>query len=470
MSVRVRPILALNERVNMSSLNKKRADTGVQTHEGGQAERLSPEQQLRRTVMACLLWEKQFYEDGQSIADRIKELVPKIGHEKCVAITSEARNKMHLRHVPLLLAREMARQGWNVQHTLLDIIQRPDELCEFLAIYWADGRCPVAASVKRGLADAFKKFNAYSLAKYNRDRDIKLRDVMFICHPKPNDEEQAATWKKLAENELESPDTWEVNLSGGADKRKTFERLIKDGKLGGLAMLRNIRNMEQAGVAESVIRYGISSANMSRVLPFRFITAAKHGPHYEDALEESMMKSLSQQKKLSGKTVFIVDVSGSMYNAPLSVKSELTRADVACSMAMIVRGLTETSRIYATAGSDRSEIHATKEVPPRHGFALRDAIYAMCRPLGGGGIFLKQVMDYVWEQEKKADRIIVITDEQDCDHDPKRSALHCRMWGKQHYLINVASAANGIGYGAWTHIDGWSESVVDYIMEAEKAS
>ena len=35
------------------------------------------------------------------------------------------------------------------------------------------------------------------------------------------------------------------------------------------------------------------------------------------------------------------------------------------------------------------------------------------------------------------------------------------------YVINVASAKNGVGYGPWTHIDGWSEAVVDYVRHLE---
>ena len=33
--------------------------------------------QLRRSVLACLLWEDQFYEDGVEIAGRIQSLVPR---------------------------------------------------------------------------------------------------------------------------------------------------------------------------------------------------------------------------------------------------------------------------------------------------------------------------------------------------------------------------------------------------------
>src|SRR5579862_7874669 len=187
----------------------------VQTHEGGAARRINPEQQLRRSVMATMLWEDQFYEDGQEIAARIAEGVAKVKPEKIAEIAVEARTKGKLRHVPLLLCRELARVGKLQAETLASVIQRADELAEFLAIYWKDGKAPLSHQVKLGLAKAFTKFDAYSLAKYNRDGAIKLRDVLFLCHAKPKDEEQAALWKQLVDGKLESPDTWEVELSKG---------------------------------------------------------------------------------------------------------------------------------------------------------------------------------------------------------------------------------------------------------------
>jgi hypothetical protein len=82
-----------------------------------------------------------------------------------------------------------------------------------------------------------------------------------------------------------------------------------------------------------------------------------------------------------------------------------------------------------------------------------------------GGIFLKQVMAYVQEREPDADRIVVITDEQDTGRENPRSVVPYAPG----YMINVASARNGIGYGNWTHIDGFSESAIRYMIEAEKA-
>lgn len=441
------------------------------THEGAVAVRLDPERTLRRSIMACLLWEGEFYEDGESIADRIMGLIPKVKPERVAAMAVECREKMKLRHMPLLLCRELARQGTLKAETLGTIIQRADELAEFVALYWKDGRCPLSAQVKKGLARAFKKFDAYNLAKYNRDGLVSLRDVMFMVHPKPNDEEQAATWKKLAEGTLEPPDTWEVALSktDGVDKKAKWERLLKEKKLGGFALIRNLCNMIKAKVPEKLITEALGAMKADRILPFRFYAAAKMAPRFELALDDVMLRCLGQMPKLAGKTVLVVDVSGSMYGQTISGRSKMDRAQVACVLAAFAREVCETARIYATAGNDGAEVHDTQEVPARRGMALADAIHGMCRPLGGGGIFLTQVMDYIEKHESNVDRVIVITDEQDCDHNPKRSPSKAKRIGRNNYLINVGSYENGIGYEPWHHIDGWSESVIDYIRVFEES-
>ena len=141
----------------MARLNLLNLDYRPLTHEGAPARNLAPELQLRRSVLACLLWESQFYEDGVEIAGRIAELVPKVEAEKVAALAVEAREHMKLRHAPLLLVREMARHATHrrlVAETLDRVIQRADELAEFVAIYWKDGRVPLSAQVKKGLAAA----------------------------------------------------------------------------------------------------------------------------------------------------------------------------------------------------------------------------------------------------------------------------------------------------------------------------
>lgn len=443
----------------------------LRTHGGGKASFLSHKEQLERSVMAHLLWEDEFYEDGATITARIKNLIPLVDPKDVAQIAIRARNGMKLRHVPLLIAREMARSlthKGHVRNVLNNVIQRADELAEFLAIYWKDGKVPLAAQVKKGLADAFTHFNEYELAKYNRDNDIKLRDVLFLVHAKPVNSEQAAVFRRLAEGNIITPDTWEVSLSKGKDKKATWERLIREHKLGALALIRNLRNMTNAKVNKQLIAQALATVNVSRVLPFRFITAEKYAPDFSAELEDCLFRCFDGVERLPGVTVLVVDVSGSMYGSLLSGKGESNRSQVASALAILAREMCEYSAIYATAGSDALRRHATEKMPNRRGFSLGEYVDQQCRELGGGGIFLKQVMDYIARDMKgtPVDRVIVITDEQDCDtiaNSPDKALL----LGRNNYIINVGSSERGIAYSNWTHISGWSEAVLNYIAAFE---
>ena len=180
----------------MAKINTKNANF-PKTHEGSKASTIKPEEQLRRSVMSCLLWEGEFYESGKTIAERIKATIPYVKPEETLKIAIESREKMNIRHVGLLILREMAKLETHkhlVAEGLEKIIQRPDELGEFLAIYWKDGKVPISKQVKKGLGNAFKKFGEYQLAKYNRKVAIKLKDVLFLTHPKPKDKKQEDLW------------------------------------------------------------------------------------------------------------------------------------------------------------------------------------------------------------------------------------------------------------------------------------
>ena len=437
----------------MARLNMLNLNFGPRTHEGAPARHISAELQLRRSVMAYLLWENQFYEDGVEIARRVAELVPKIDAEKVAALAVEGREQMKLRHAPLLVVREMARHKTHrhlVADTLVRVIQRADEIAEFVAIYWKDGRVPLSGQMKKGLAAAFPKFDEYQLAKYDRGGPIKLRDVLFLCHAKPRDAAQAGVWKKLIWGRLATPDTWEVALSSGADKREAWQRLLSENKLGALALLRNLRNMKEAGVNEDLVLVALRSMKTQRVLPFRFLAAARYAPQWEETLEQAMLACVAGQEKLPGRTIVLVDVSGSM-TAPLSRRSEMQRTDAAYGLAVLLREIGEKVSVFSFSDN-------LVEVPARRGFALRDAIDVS---QVHNGTYLGKAVEEL-NQKERYDRLIVITDEQ--AHD---TVLGPRGKG---YVINVASAKNGIGYGKWTHIDGWSESVVEYIRMLEAMS
>ena len=442
----------------MATINKTVRQPPVVTHEGGRAVRTNPVQQLRRSVLACMLWESTFYESGEEIADRIASLVAAIATskekaQKVLDLALEARTKFKLRHAPLLLVREVARVwkwGSGLDAGIAAVIQRADELAELVSIYWKGKKQPLTNQIKRGLALAFGKFSAYDLAKYDRAKAVRLRDVLFLTHPKPKDTEQEGIWKGLVDGTLPTPDTWETRLSSGADKKEAWTALLAEKKLGALALLRNLRNIEQAGIPVGMVREALGAMRVERVLPYRFVAAERAAPTYSRDLETAMFKCVEKHEKLPGTTVLLVDVSGSMDGA-LSAKSDMTRIDAAGALAILLNEIGD-ARVFTFSNS-------IVQVPNRRGFGLRDAINAS-QPHSGtnlGGAVTEL------NRHVQADRLIVITDEQAHDTVPKPSFAKA-------YVVNVAPYKNGVGYGAWTHIDGFSEAIVDYILESERAS
>lgn len=432
----------------MSSINQKIKPTTL-NHEGVKVPTISAEKQLHRAVLACMLFEKQFYLNGQESAKIIQDLVTKVSPDKVAELAIKARNEYKLRHVPLFLCRELARNGKLNANTLNSVINRADELGEFLAMYWSDGKCPISNQVKKGLAQAFGKFNEYQLAKYDRNSAVvSLRDVLFLSHVKPCSTEQEALFKRVANKELKTPLTWETELSSGADKSETFTRLMQEKKLGALAFLRNLRNMVQAGVSEAAIRDYSRSVNVDKVLPFRYIAAARIVPQFEDMLEAMMFRSLAGAQKLGGKTLLLVDVSPSMFGTKVSAKSDLDRYDAAAALAMLCSEVCEELEVYSFSTE-------CVRVAPRKGFALVDAIKGS---QANNGTLMGKAVKVA--NSKGYDRLIVITDEESQDKVPNPI-------GNKAYILNVASYKNGVNSSAFTTITGFSESCIDYIRESE---
>lgn len=423
-------------------------------------------QELRRLVMTAMLFEKTYYDSGFSIANDIAKLCAHVNPLQIAHLAVEARTKFKLRHVPLFLIVQLTKfkgEGALVERVIPQIIQRADELSELVAMYWkygrrpdsiktTNGKFPLTAGMKRGLATAFQNFNGFQLAKYNRDAEVKLRDVLFLVHAKPVNEIQAQLWKSLIDGTLPIPETWETMLSAGKDKKATFEYLLREKKLGGIATLRNLRNMQEAGVAEHLITERLLEG-ADRAFPYQFITAARHAPRFEDALEQGLFRCIEGMEKLPGRTGLLVDVSGSM-DYPLSAKSEATRVDAAAGLAIILREKAEQIMIATFS-------HQLVEVPGRRGFALRDAI-KNSQP--HAGTLMAEALKLVKTGWEGIERVIVITDEQ-----PTGAKQIVDGFADNCYLINVAPKTSGVEAGnGWTRINGWSEAVLDYIRVLEE--
>lgn len=431
----------------MSTLNKRISQLTEQNHHGLKVRKLSPETELARMTLSWMLWEDSFYQTGESIATAVAKAVKQCDAQYVANLAYAARTQFKLRHAPLLLVRELARDHRLKAEYLDAVIQRADEMGEFLSIYWKDGKLPIPNQAKKGLASAFKRFNEYQLAKFDKNSAaVSVRDVMFLARPAPDNDEQAALFKKVANKQLATPVTWETELSAGKDKKATFEMLMAENKLGALAFLRNLRNMVQAGIPESTIRAYSHNLDVSKVLPFRYIAAARIVPQFEDMLEHLMFKSLADHPKLEGKTKIVVDVSGSMFGTKVSSKSDLDRFDAAAALAVLCREICEDVEIWSFS-------NRAVRVQPRRGFALVEAIRNSQQH---SGTYLGQALRDVGNDY---DRVIVFTDEQSSDRPAKPAGLG--------YIVNVANYKNGVNHDAWTTISGFSEAIVDYMQALE---
>ena len=450
-----------------SKLNTERLAGGS----GALAAKQSNVSLLRRAVLANLLWEDVAYMDGLKVAEEIKRLIPLCPVIDVYNIALEARLMQKLRHTPLFIAVEMCKYPEHklfVADLLPKIITRADMLTDFLALYWKDGKKPICNQAKKGLRAAFHNFNEYKLAKYDRNAAIKLRDVMFLCRPKPNNDYETKLFKKVADRTLTPPETWEVLLSAGEDRKETWTKLIFENKIGGLAMLRNINNMKKADVDRRVIVEGLTRLKSSMLLPLDFLKAERMNPEFSRDIEDAMLESYKNLPKLPGKTLFIVDVSGSM-SSLTSGGSQFNRMDQACAMAMLAINQCEDYELVCTAGNDYTHVGAHEHILyPQKGFGIFQQIHATNKNIGSGGIFTRQCLEWCENRFRgqKFDRIIVFSDSQDCDLPTKRVP---KPFGTYNYICDVSAHTKGVNYrGRWTaEISGWSEKFLTYIAALE---
>lgn len=445
----------------------------ARTHEGAAVPRTSAMIELRRTASACLLFEDTFYESGVDIAARIRDLVQHVPMRDVLQLAQDLRHVHGLRHAPLWMLnaaldhphRHDDPENIRLLSTVIANVcgSRADLPGELLAMYRKDNpQRPLAKALKRGLADAIKSLSSYAIQKYapRGKGAYRLRDVLFLTHPKPRDNVQAEWFKMLADDTLPQASTWETKLSAGADKRDTFQSMLHKNELGALAILRNLRNMHLAGVPTNVSLLGLRRAvekSKFGILPFQFVAAARAVPAYEPDIEAAMLAGVQKLKakglQLRGHTIILVDVSGSMCD-PLSGKSTLNRCDAAAAMAILLREVCDEVSVFDYNTSVR-------EVPARRGFALRDAI----RGPNGGTYTGKAAHAVLHEVTRRLgrspERIIVITDEQ------SRDTLPPLPTGTRGYVMNVAPYQNGIAWARWTTVSGFSENLVKFIVEVE---
>lgn len=227
-----------------------------------------------------------------------------------------------------------------------------------------------------------------------------------------------------------------------------------------MAILRNLRNIREANVSDThinKIKRALSSPEWAtgarRILPFRYIAAARANPQLEPWIDKALCASIAELPPLKGHTAVLVDVSGSM-DSKLSGKSDLMRIDAAAALASVINAEELTVATFSSM---------LAIVPPRRGMAGVDAIIkSQPHQFTMLGASLAKLEEMAAASNRPFDRIIVITDEQ--SHDVVNSPRT-----KMAYLVNVASAQNGVGYrNGWVRVDGFSEGVLKYIHVYEE--
>lgn len=482
----------------------------VMNHEGAKAYAMTPEMELYTAVVTCALSDN-FYESRDGRMERIATLIRQVAPEFVAKLAVYARTQMNLRSIPLFLIVELAKihNGDSlVKRTIEKCVLRADEIMELLMCYQlrnSDGKSikklgKLSRQVQEGLKSAFNRFDEYQFAKYNRSNlEVKLKDALFIVHPKASSSEQQAIFDKIVTDSLQIPYTWETELSALGQqkfetederknaKRECWKKLIMSGKVGYMALLRNLRNLIEVGMDIEMLKIvceRISSRNeviKSRQLPFRFFAAYRELSGITRPEVQCILEALEQAASYSAENihgfkedtpVFIAcDVSGSM-NRPISQKSSIANYDIGILLASVLRskcksvvaGLFGDTWLPATGGPSCGVLENTISM---HRFANKVG-YAT-----NGHLAINWLLD----KEIKADKLMFFTDMQMWDSRGDGGYLE-KSWKRYKqfnpdahlYLFDL----NGYGHSPVrllgddvTLIAGWSDKIFDVLNAVE---
>jgi hypothetical protein len=425
--------------------NEKSKDTNkTLNYEGAEAYLTSPQMELYAAVVTTMVDDK-YYEPKDARLQRLRELIGKCPPEFTAKLAVYARTAMNLRSVPVVLAVELSKIAAGtdlVSRCVNGIVRRADEITELLAYYQTANERKgmkklnrLSKQIQKGLQQAFNRFDEYQFAKYNRDTAVKLRDALFLVHPKAKDEAQQQIFNKIVEKRLETPYTWETELSAlGQQKfesdaakqaavRAKWEELLDSGKVGYMALLRNIRNILQAQVSAEHINAlcnALSSpeaVRRSKQLPFRFLSAYReiskvasgYATSLMDALEKAVCVSAENIQGFDENTRVAVacDVSGSMYS-PVSKNSSIKNFDIGLLLGMLLK-----SRCKNVISGIFGDTWKIVNLPSTGILSNVDAFYKREGEVGystNGYLVVKDLLD----RKIETDKIFIFTD--------------CQMW------------------------------------------
>ncbi|MFF4596102.1 TROVE domain-containing protein [Amycolatopsis sp. NPDC001319] len=433
------------------------------THEGGAGYARDAQSELFLLAVTNMVGEHTFYENAEQRDTRYAELVRAAtlaDPEWTVRFLAWLRRDANLRTAALVGAAEFAAARREAgldglsRQVVNSVLQRADEPGELLA-YWTSvhGRT-VPKPVKRGIADAAQRlYTESSYLKWDSDaRGFRFADVLGLTHPGPRTGRQDALFEHVldvrfhadreipaalgtlgahreltawpverrrelvesataAETLRRAGMTWE-SLAGwlqGPLTAAAWESMIPS--MGYMALLRNLRNFDQAGVSDEVARAVATrladpeQVARSRQLPMRFLSAYRAAPslRWAWALEQAITHSLAHVPVLPGRTLILVDTSWSM-TSRFSKDGTLKRWDAAAVFGLALGQRCEKADVVSFSDD-------TREFPLRPQESLLKSVDRWT----ADGYFLGHGTDTqlaVGKHERGHDRVVILTDEQ----------------------------------------------------------
>ena len=478
---------------------------------GYTAYEMPEKEHLVTAVLTTMFGEPKYYGSTDNDIVRLATACAKSFPSFLAKLACYARNVGNMRSVSHVLTAVIAREAHEyTRPTIRNVVVRPDDITEIMACYQSMYGKPFPNAMKREIADVLQRFDEYQIAKYNGgNRALKFRDVLRITHPVPKTKEIEALFGKILDDKLETPYTWEVELSARGNTKEVWDELISSGKVGYMALLRNLRNIISSGADIEPVLAKLSDpeqVRMSRQLPFRFYSAyrvlSNKGlitPEIHRALETALTASIGNMDPIPGRTLVAVDVSGSM-SSTVSSKSDVRCSDIAALFGAMASRLCEDATVcYFEAPKS-----AYRAFYSQKGAAFPEALYknseecgyriahygkydsvldiALHNSFAGGGTDMSLPMLFALKEDKAVhlkpfDRIIYFSDNE-CNRSFRGQHKTVQSLADSYRaMYNKAFWVHGIdlqGYGTqqfcgerFNLIAGWSESVLPFINLAE---
>lgn len=328
----------------MSRFNTTTTGSKTTNLAGGFAYSERPELELVSILLTSFA-NDQFYRKSDDTFAKVTSLIDQCDKKFVAQAAIYARTQFGMRSITHIVASELAKykEAW-LKDFFTAIVYRPDDMTEIISYHTGKGQ-KISNAMKKGLAKAFDKFDAYQLAKYRgENKGFKLIDIVNMVHPVPCEKNSEAL-AALVKGDLKSFDTWESELTragqnAGSEqekaefKKEVWIKLIKEKKIGYFALLRNLRNIIQQApeiLSEALVMLTDEKLiKKSLVLPFRYTTAFEEikkvvaGTSVREvliAINKAVDISVSNVPKFDGDTLVVLDVSGSMSGRPAEIGS-----------------------------------------------------------------------------------------------------------------------------------------------------